>query len=554
MGFHIKKGVLLNYIPENPAKPPEELVIPDGVTEIGKNAFIGNKTLRRVQLPDGLLKIGDSAFYGCTALKEITLPEGLVSVGVTAFGACKKLRWLQLPDSLREIGSNAFGGTEWLRFADPLMIGGDILICYAGSDEELILPDGLRVIAANAMKRQHRPPERDVLRRVVIPEGVEEIGTQAFRDSAALEEIVLPQSLKTIGESAFINCTHLRSVTLPEGLTEIPHNLFYGCQALTEIRIPQSVTEIGANAFYYCTGLQSVSLPAHLRSIGATAFAECKALTDAEIPAQTVEIGANVFQHTPWETEYPADFIIHGDLLMKYKGTQQAAHVPEQVRRIGDRAFEGRKITELVLPQQLTEIGAYAFSGCTQLNEIVIPASVRIISENAFAACKAAKTVRFEGTLPDCGKDAFAVMESLAEMQFPDGTVQLAEYQRNSSWGYYYRNLINRILTCAVTKKDINQVVAQMMLDCFRASHAPSAAKMIRRFADTVFIQLDKAGDTDGIIFLLSQKELLTEKMLDKMLEYAIGAAQKSGSAEHQMLVMRAKEELFDVKEKRFHL
>ena len=551
MEFHVKNGVLQKYIPE---KQTEEIVIPEGVTEISRNVFIGNKTVQRVIFPESLKKIGDSAFSGCTALREAMLPDGLLSVGAAAFSGCTALRAIHLPDTLQEIGVNAFGGTAWLLQGEPLMIRGDILICYSGAEETVILPDGIRVIAPDAFKRQQRPRGKDVLRRVVIPEGVAEIGTEAFRESAALEEVILPQSLREIGKSAFLNCTHLKSVTLPDGITRIPENLFYGCQSLETVQIPDTVTEIGANAFYYCTALKEIRLPDALKTIGANAFAECTALSGFEIPAQTNEIGANAFQRTAWEKEYPDEFIIHGDLLLKYKGTAQSVTIPAQVRRIADRAFEGKKITSLQLSDGLAEIGAYAFCQCNCLTKIVIPAGVQKIGESAFSMCKSVETLEFAGDIPETCKDGFSPLDSLREVVLPDGVMAISKYDSTRNWGYYYCRIVGSLLEGDISKREINSITAQMILDFYELTHRPDTAKMIRRFADEIFVKLDKAGATEQIVYLLLHKELLSEKMLAKMLDYAISAAQKTGAAEHQMLVMRAKDAFFGAKKVRLKL
>ena len=53
-----------------------EYVIPDGVKEIGVDAFSGCTNLQSVTIPDSVKEIGGYAFAGCTSLKSVTIPRG----------------------------------------------------------------------------------------------------------------------------------------------------------------------------------------------------------------------------------------------------------------------------------------------------------------------------------------------------------------------------------------------------------------------------------------------------------------------------------------------
>ena len=89
------------------------------------------------------------------------------------------------------------------------------------------------------------------LKRIVIPEGVTEIGESAFSGCKALEEVVLPSTLRKIGCRAFSECQSLASIALPEGLEEIGDEAFYLCKSLTQADIPSSVTKIGEDVFAF---------------------------------------------------------------------------------------------------------------------------------------------------------------------------------------------------------------------------------------------------------------------------------------------------------------
>ena len=93
---------------------------------------------------------------------------------------------------------------------------------------------------------------------VVIPDGIEAIGSQAFANNSSIKSIVIPQSVRSIADSAFAGCTSLTGVNIPSGLTSIGNGLFEGCSSLVSIVIPYSVTSIGYRAFWDCDAFTDV--------------------------------------------------------------------------------------------------------------------------------------------------------------------------------------------------------------------------------------------------------------------------------------------------------
>lgn len=86
----------------------DTIVIADGVTSIGDNAFSAYEALEKVEISDSVTSIGKGAFYYCTALNEVDLPSTLTYIGDDAFGACTSLTEINLPEGLETIGVAAF--------------------------------------------------------------------------------------------------------------------------------------------------------------------------------------------------------------------------------------------------------------------------------------------------------------------------------------------------------------------------------------------------------------------------------------------------------------
>lgn len=99
---------------------------------------------------------------------------------------------------------------------------------------------------------------RELLRKVVIEDGVTTIGNYAFVGCTGLTSVIIPDSVTRIGFGAFCVCTSLTSVIIPDSVTTIGDGAFYGCTGLTNVIIPDSVTTIGERVFDNCTSLKEI--------------------------------------------------------------------------------------------------------------------------------------------------------------------------------------------------------------------------------------------------------------------------------------------------------
>lgn len=166
-------------------------------------------------------------------------------------------------------------------------------ISYLIEDGEAMLTDGtaregfFAVPAAVSFKGKEYPVTKIAplafegawLTGIMIPEGVESIGDEAFSGCEALEWIEFPETMKSIGAFAFSDCTSLYTVLLPEGLEKIADGTFRDCEALMSIGLPSTLKTIGTRAFFGCKALENIDLPSGLAVIGESAFENCSALS-----------------------------------------------------------------------------------------------------------------------------------------------------------------------------------------------------------------------------------------------------------------------------------
>jgi hypothetical protein len=134
---------------------------------------------------------------------------------------------------------------------------------YKGTSKKISIPPRIGKKSVTKLGDNLFSRERDAKHRafakqlaeVHIPEGIVEIGDEAFYGCDKLKLVELPVSIEKIGGGAFFQCSKLSDIVLPEHLTEVCGGAFYNCVGLRDLMIPASVTLIGVNAFRDCYNL-----------------------------------------------------------------------------------------------------------------------------------------------------------------------------------------------------------------------------------------------------------------------------------------------------------
>ena len=189
-----------------------------------------NTEITNLVMPDGVTSIGKYAFANCSSLTSVTIPNSVTSIGYDAFSDCSGLTSVTL--HCKTVGS-WFSGFK--------------------SIKEVILGNKVKSIGWDAFS------DCSGLTSVTIPNSVTSIGERAFYECYGLTSVTIGNSVTSIGNYAFYFCYRLTSITIPNSVTSIGNYAFYDC-GLTSIEIPNSVTSIGEGAFDWCTSLTSVTV------------------------------------------------------------------------------------------------------------------------------------------------------------------------------------------------------------------------------------------------------------------------------------------------------
>ena len=331
------------------------------------NYFVRKTKLKTLIIPDGVRRIGERAFFKCSSLMSISIPNSVTSIGWFAFNGCSSLSSINIPDSVTSIGSGAFRNCSSLT--------------------SIIIPDGVTSIGEYAFFGCSS------LTSVNIPDGVTSIGECAFFGCSSLTSITIPDSVTSIGNKAFYHCDSLTSINIPDGVTSIGKGVFFWCSSLTSITIGGGVTSIGEDAFCWCDLLKSITIPEGVTSIGDSAFNDCSSLKEvhiSDIAAWCSIDFEGVFANPLLNF---AALYLNGELVTSLE-------IPDGVTSIGNFAFSGCiSLTSITIPDGVTSIGEYAFIGCISLTSITIPDSVTSIGECAFAACGSLESINFQGSM-----------------------------------------------------------------------------------------------------------------------------------------------------------
>ncbi len=225
-------------------------------TYYAKNLYIDGKLLYgKLVIPEGVTKIGNNAFYNCTDITSITIPK-----------------------TVNFIGDNAFFNTgyynDFANWDNGLLYIGTNLVAV---DNEK-LADECRLFTKTTLIAS-RVFNGSAITSVDMADNVEHINDYAFINCKKLETVNLSENLKVLGKGAFHSCAKLKKIEIPESLTALSPFAFYGAEALEEVIMADGLVSIGEKTFHNTGSLKSLDIPVTVKQIDATAF-EKSGITD----------------------------------------------------------------------------------------------------------------------------------------------------------------------------------------------------------------------------------------------------------------------------------
>lgn len=332
--------------------------IVDGVLEF----YSGTEA--EVVIPDGVTEIGDFAFEYCRTMESVKIPDSVTKIGVRAFRNCTRLSTVEIPSSVTCVEDEAFYNSKWLieqRKKTPLVIINNVVVDGYDCEGDVEIPEGITMISGYAFWNSK-------LKSVKIPNGVTEIGTEVFASCKNLESVELPNSVVSIGNSAFDCCISLRSIKIPESVTTIDYSAFSGCSSLADLEIPRNITSIATNAFSGTKWLENKRLENPLVISNGI-------LVDGRTCEGNIEISSDVT-------------MICGMAFSTCKGLT-GVKIHNGITTIESATFSAcSNLTIVEIPSSVTSIGSLAFINCKNLKTVKIPDSVVNIGNAVFSGAE----------------------------------------------------------------------------------------------------------------------------------------------------------------------
>ena len=382
------------------------------VTSIGEGAFWNCTSLTSITIPDSVTSIEDSAFDGCSSLTNIVFSDNLTNIGKEAFSNCYNLTSINIPKNVTSIGENAFYSCS-----SVTEITVDLDNSAYTSKDNVLFDKNMETLLICSAKKAGT---------YNVPNGVTNIGDLAFFDCRSLTSITIPDSVTSIGNSAFQYCSSLKNIEMPKYMDNIGNYAFCMCSNLTSIVIPNGVTGIEERTFYECSNLTNVDIPDSVTNIGELAFYNCINLTNIFIPKsmKTIDISAwdyDIFYGLSSNLENITvdpdnSFYASEDGVLFDKNMKTLLYCPRGKSGI------------YTVPTGVTNIDAYAFCSCNQLESIIISESVISIEDDAFSFCTSLTSILIPDSVTSIGHSAFCNCTSLTSITIPKSVTSIGEY------------------------------------------------------------------------------------------------------------------------------
>ena len=299
-----------------------EYKIPSGVNEINDDAFYLCKSLKELTIPNGLSRIGKNAFAGCDSLATIEIPNSIEYIGEYSFCGCKALTSLSIPISVKKIGRSAFS------------------FCTSLKTVTFAMQPGIST----------------------IPEGL-------FNGCTSIVEVTIPHGITSLGDFSFSQCDSLKTIHIPNTVTNIGSNSFYNCHSLKKVEYPASIETIGSQAFEYCQKIDTISIPTKVNMIGQNAFNGCSRLSFINVSKDNLK----------FKSFFGALYDHQFNRLIKVPPMATSDSIPTTVAEISPYAFfQSAELTSVRFPARLTEIGTWAFVGCSSMDSVYMVNPINI--------------------------------------------------------------------------------------------------------------------------------------------------------------------------------
>ena len=357
------------------------------VTAVGQYAFAYCPSLTSVRLPS-IRTIKKQAFDACTSLEELRIGPCIESLEISYLYSCPKLKWIDVDDL-----------DAWVSidndYMSPHAFG--IGLHFQGEPvTNLVVHRGSKV-GDNSLCTLKS------LEHVTFEDGAISVGDYGLWGCENLKTVVFGDSLERIGFAAFYECNDLKSVQFKGHVGKVDDSSFYGLTNLDDVTLPTSVDSIGYAAFAYCDEIPSLEFH-DVDYLDDYAFYACTNLNDVSFLGHVGTIGNYVFNGCSSLSR------VNICDLPSWCGISFGTPSSNPLYFAGHLCVNDVPVTDLVIPDGVSSIGRYAFTGGREFTRVSIPVSVKSIGLSAFDGCESMTHVDISDLQSWCDIDFENVM------------------------------------------------------------------------------------------------------------------------------------------------
>lgn len=464
-----------------------DLVIPESVTEIKKQAFWGLNSLRTVAMHDGVTALGTYCFADCVNLQSAKLSAAIEVLPFGAFSRCHSLHSVNLPDEVTEIKGNAFlanfsltsitlpekvksisnsgfGAFYGCYSLYEVVNHSELQLEYNSTDYGYVAYYALGILDSEEDSDivtengfvMYRMEDHDILldyvgnaEDIVIPASVTVIGPSAFARNEAIKSVTLHQDISIIGNSAFALCPNLEKVVWDVAMCSANVNYnpshpddgnwqywFEGCPKLQTFEIGEHATSLPVGLFRN-SDIKDIVIPDTVTKIGSNAFERATSLRSVFIGSGVTEWGENLFKDSKPVLVFSKSEGC-ADATITYQGEGEVYTVDDAFLLVKENdvvtllTYYGEG-TEVVLPAGIDVIGEKAFYNNEAITSVTFSEGISEIGESAFEGCANLAEVKLNANLETIGASAFKKCTSLAQIKLNENLKNIGASAFNGS-------------------------------------------------------------------------------------------------------------------------
>lgn len=423
-------GIIFNKTVTELVKCPEAkegtVTLPNTINSIAYRAFENCRSIESVNFNKYLESIGDYAFIGCESLTVINMGPQIKSIGNMAFNNCSNLEGI-----LVDKDNNSYASIDGCLYDKGVTT---LIKCPGAYAGPFVLPETVNEIMEEAFKNCARLISFSATAHLEI------VHNSAFEGCASLTEVHMPHGARVLSISAFKDCTHLSDVTLNGNVEQIHDYCFQNCESLPSLFIPTDVISLKTNVFDGCTSLESLSVSedntmysSHngaLLDKGMTSLILCpvKLAGSFTIPDSVEYIESGAFKNCSEITavNFGSGVKTVGDQAFSHCTSLESVIMLDGVESMGSYVFDHcTSLKALIMPDSVESTNTFLMSGCTSLEHFKLSAGMETLPSGFFYGCSKLQSIDIPSSITSLGFTAFFECTSLKSFTIHKGLTSI---------------------------------------------------------------------------------------------------------------------------------